>query len=125
MSLLHRNLFASFVAEIEPIVLKTLESAAVLAGPAAPLVTEALQIADAAVRANNSGEGQVFGPQAAQPVSPFPAPAAAPAPVPAPAVAVAAVAQPTAPAAAPDFAALKARVAALQAEMASIMAALG
>lgn len=54
MSLLHRNLLAAAFAQIEPILLKTLEAAAPAVGPAAPAVELALQGADAVYQASQA-----------------------------------------------------------------------
>lgn len=72
MSQLHRQLLASFLAEIEPIALKTLETAATLVVPAAaPLIDVALEAGDALVHPMIAA--------GAAPVSPIPAPQAPPA----------------------------------------------
>lgn len=79
MSLLHRQLVAQILADIEPVVLHGLEAAAAAFVPAAaPVVDMALEAGDAAVRANNPG---YFA--AAAPAAPAPAPAASGAPAPA------------------------------------------
>jgi hypothetical protein len=110
VSQLHRQLLASFLAEIEPIALKTLETAATLVAPAAaPLIDVALEAGDALVHPMIAA--------GAASVSPFPAPQSVPAPVASsvPPAEIAGAGQVEAAAAAPTVADV---VAALQATLA-------
>jgi hypothetical protein len=97
MSLLHRQLLTTFFQEIEQPVLRALEGAAILAGPAAPVIDATLEAGDALL---HQAGILPAAPAAAAAPAPEPAAAAAPPAVPAPAPAPAAApAGPVAPAA--------------------------